>query len=191
MRSIAGGCPASERESPFDLFTTHTRSRPNTRHASARIRPNRSRRVKILLADLERRINPHTSVVIPYRLSARPITSGCRRYINRWRRIVAWGGGCGSDNRSYGKATYESRADISAACTGWGSRGIAGASKNVFIFDPRGQAAEGHVEESPDPSRTESRWGFLCAQAGRPIRPNANVPGNWCLSGYGNWCVSG
>lgn len=23
------------------------------------------------------------------------------------------------------------------------------ASKNVFIFDPRGQAAEGHVEESP------------------------------------------
>ena len=27
------------------------------------------------------------------------------------------------------------------------------------------------------------RRGFLCAQAGRPIRPNTNVPGNWYLSG--------
>ena len=30
-----------------------------------------------------------------------------------------------------------------------------------------------------------ARQGFLSVKAGRPIRPNANVPGNWCLSGYG------
>jgi hypothetical protein len=28
------------------------------------------------------------------------------------------------------------------------------------------------------------RRGFLCAQAGRPIRPNTNVAWNWYLSGY-------
>ena len=46
------------------------------------------------------------------------------------------------------------------------------------------------IEESPDDLRGYRR-GFLCALAGRPIRPNTNVPGNWYLSGYGNWCLSG
>jgi hypothetical protein len=41
------------------------------------------------------------------------------------------------------------------------------------------------------PRRPACRRGSLCAQAGRPIRPNTNVPGNLYLSGYRNWYLSG
>src|SRR5262249_31133464 len=56
-------------------------------------------------------------------LSTRPIAVRCGSHIDRWRGIVAWGGGCGPDNRSYGKSTYEPRAQISVPCTSWESRG--------------------------------------------------------------------
>jgi hypothetical protein len=76
-----------------------------------------------LFANSNRRVSPHAPIPVPYRFSTRPIAVRRGSHIDRWRRIVAWGSGCGPDNRSYGKPTYEPRAQISAACTSWESRG--------------------------------------------------------------------
>src|SRR5215470_14967599 len=68
------------------------------------------------------RISPYASITIPDWFSARPIAVRRGSHIDGWRRIVAWGGGCGPDNRSYGKSTYEPRAQVSVACEHWRCR---------------------------------------------------------------------
>jgi hypothetical protein len=74
---------------------------------------------EILLADSDAGISPHASIAIPYRLSARPIT--VRRWSDVYGRwiVVAWAGGCGSDNGPCGEAAYDPGRHIPAACTHW------------------------------------------------------------------------
>jgi hypothetical protein len=99
-----------------------TSRRPVIMSASIRIRRKSPTRcaTMILLAHPDGRVHPHAAVSIPHRLSARPIAGRPRRDIDgRWRRVIARGGGCGPDNRSNGKSTYEPGAQVSAACTHW------------------------------------------------------------------------
>jgi hypothetical protein len=72
-----------------------------------------------LLADLDRGISPHTSVAIPYRLSARPIAIWRRRHIHWRRTIVTRRCNRSPNDRSGSETAYQSGRNISAARLDW------------------------------------------------------------------------